>query len=111
MKPFALLHYSLAVMLDEQDLSCLHLSGADTEVSQVSNGTKAGSVCRMMEKELHFLHDRPQQALPERVSDYTGLQKEVWELMSGSIWVQSWPENNHLPSLAVIPTDQAVVCG
>lgn len=34
-----------------------------------------GSVCRMMEKELHFLHGHPRQAAPERASHYTVLQQ------------------------------------
>lgn len=105
MNAFGPLSYALAVMLERQESSCLHLPGAE-----VGNGAKGGSVLRMMEKELHVLHDRPQQALPESVSDYSGLQKYVWELMRGSMWVQFWPENSHLPSLAMIPTNQAILC-
>lgn len=59
MEAFELLRYALTVADENPPVYtclCCH------RVSQVSNGTKGASVCRMMEKQLHFLHGRPRQA-------------------------------------------------
>lgn len=71
------------------------------------------SVCRLMEKELHFLHGYPRRAAPDRVSHYTVLQQmcEMCGDLTGAwMYLGSILATAHSPPAAALsPADQTVM--